>query len=92
MNSLSLVLARILGPEIRVNVVAPGFVDGDWLREGLGEERFAAFKKSYMAAAALHEVVVPEDVAETIYWLGVGARKTTGEIHLVDGGRRTQSL
>jgi 3-oxoacyl-[acyl-carrier protein] reductase len=92
MNSLSMVLARILGPEIRVNVVAPGFVDGDWLREGLGEERFTAFKKSYMAASALHDVVVPEDVAETIYWLGAGARKTTGEIHLVDGGRRVQSL
>jgi 3-oxoacyl-[acyl-carrier protein] reductase len=92
MNSLSLVLARVLGPEIRVNAVAPGFVEGDWLREGLGEERFAIFKKSYIDAAALHDVVSPEDVAETVYWLGAGARKTTGEIQLVDGGRRTQSL
>jgi len=92
MNSLSLVLARVLGPEIRVNVVAPGFVEGDWLREGLGEARYDAAKKAYVADAALSDVVTPEDVAATIYWLGAGAKKTTGEIHLVDGGRRCQSL
>jgi enoyl-[acyl-carrier-protein] reductase (NADH) len=32
--------------------------------------------------------VSPADVAETVYYLGAVASKTTGEVHLVDGGRR----
>jgi NAD(P)-dependent dehydrogenase (short-subunit alcohol dehydrogenase family) len=92
LNALSLALARVLGPEIRVNVVAPGMVDSTWLREGLGEEKFAANRKGYAARAALHDIVTPEDVAQTIYWLGAGALKMTGEIQLVDGGLRTGTI
>ena len=29
--------ARALAPEIRVNSVAPGFIAGEWLQEGLGD-------------------------------------------------------
>jgi enoyl-[acyl-carrier-protein] reductase (NADH) len=43
---------------------------------------------SYESASALGTLVSPEDVAETIYYLGAIASKTTGEVHLVDGGRR----
>jgi NAD(P)-dependent dehydrogenase (short-subunit alcohol dehydrogenase family) len=88
LNGLSLVLARVLGPRIRVNVVAPGMVDSPWLRNGLGPERFETMQRSYESASALHTLVQPEDVAETIYYLGAIASKTTGEVHLVDGGRR----
>jgi NAD(P)-dependent dehydrogenase (short-subunit alcohol dehydrogenase family) len=88
LNALSLVLARVLGPRIRVNVVAPGMVDSPWLRNGLGPERFAAMLKNYESASALNSMVRPEEVAETIYYLGAVASKTTGEVHLVDGGRR----
>jgi NAD(P)-dependent dehydrogenase (short-subunit alcohol dehydrogenase family) len=88
LNALSLVLARVLGPRIRVNVVAPGMVDSPWLRNGLGPERFAAMLHSYESASALNSMVRPEEVAETIYYLGAVASKTTGEVHLVDGGRR----
>ena len=35
--NLTLSLARTLGPKIRVNAVAPGFIEGDWLQQGLGE-------------------------------------------------------
>jgi NAD(P)-dependent dehydrogenase (short-subunit alcohol dehydrogenase family) len=92
LNALSLVLARVLGPDIRVNVVAPGMVDSAWLREGLGEERFEANRKAYSQRSALNGIVNPEDVAETIFWLGAGARRTTGAIELVDGGLRTGAL
>ncbi|HEX3396124.1 MAG TPA: SDR family oxidoreductase [Steroidobacteraceae bacterium] len=88
LNALSLVLARVLGPRIRVNVVAPGMVDSPWLRNGLGPERFEAMRHSYESASALHTLVQPEEVAETIYYLGAIASKTTGEVHPVDGGRR----
>jgi 3-oxoacyl-[acyl-carrier protein] reductase len=88
LNALSLVLARTLGPEIRVNVVAPGMVDSPWLRNGLGPERFEAMLRNYESASALSSLVLPEEVAETVYYLGAVASKTTGEVHLVDGGRR----
>jgi 3-oxoacyl-[acyl-carrier protein] reductase len=88
LNSMTLSLARTLGPQIRVNVVAPGMVDSPWLRNGLGAERFEAMLRNYQAASALGSLVSPEEVAETIYYLGALASKTTGEVHLVDGGRR----
>lgn len=88
LNALSLALARALGPKIRVNVVAPGMVDSPWLRNGLGAERFAAMLRDYESKSALGSLVLPEEVAETVYYVGAMASKTTGEIHLVDGGRR----
>jgi NAD(P)-dependent dehydrogenase (short-subunit alcohol dehydrogenase family) len=88
LNALSLVLARALGPKIRVNVVAPGMVDSPWLRNGLGPERFELMLRSYESASALSSLVRPDEVAETIYYLAAVASKTTGEIHVVDGGRR----
>jgi 3-oxoacyl-[acyl-carrier protein] reductase len=88
LNALTLVLARVLGPQIRVNVVAPGMVDSPWLRNGLGPERFEAMLRNYQSTSALSTLVTPEDVAETVYYLGAVASKTTGEVHLVDGGRR----
>ena len=30
-------LARVMGPEVRVNAVCPGFIEGDWLAEGMGQ-------------------------------------------------------
>jgi 3-oxoacyl-[acyl-carrier protein] reductase len=35
--TLTMSLARVLGPKIRVNAVAPGFVAGEFLQEGLGD-------------------------------------------------------
>ena len=88
LNALTLALARVLGPKIRLNVVAPGMVDSPWLRNGLGPDRFAAMLHNYQSTSALESLVRPEEVAETIYYLGAVAVKTTGEVHLVDGGRR----
>jgi NAD(P)-dependent dehydrogenase (short-subunit alcohol dehydrogenase family) len=88
LNTLTLGLARSLGPKIRVNAVAPGMVDGEWLRKGLGLERFETVRQGYEGKAALESIVTPEDVAEAIYWLGAGARKTTGELIYVDGGMK----
>jgi NAD(P)-dependent dehydrogenase (short-subunit alcohol dehydrogenase family) len=91
LNALSSALARVLGPKIRVNVVAPGMVDSPWLRNGLGPGRFELMLRSYESASALSSLVLPEEVAETIFYLGAVATKTTGEVHVVDGGRRVGS-
>jgi NAD(P)-dependent dehydrogenase (short-subunit alcohol dehydrogenase family) len=88
LNAMTVGLARALGPQIRVNAIAPGFVESQWLRNGMGEARYEARKESYKERAALGEVITPEDVAQAAWWLGVGAAKTTGEVLLVDGGLR----
>lgn len=81
-------LARALGPEIRVNAIAPGLVETPWLMQGLGAERYAQSVQGYKARAALDAVIVPEDVADAAWWLGAGAAKTTGEVLLLDAGLR----
>ncbi len=86
LDSLTISLARALGPEIRVNAVAPGMIEGDWLREGMGDELYQATKKAYSAHAALDAIIRPDEVAETIYFLATAAPRTTGETLLVDAG------
>jgi len=88
LNAMTFGLARALGPEIRVNAIAPGLVETPWLQQGLGAERYAATVEGYKARAALAEVIAPEDVARTAWYLGVEATKTTGEVLLVDAGVR----
>lgn len=87
-NAMTAGLARALGPEIRVNAIAPGLVETPWLQQGLGAERYAATVQGYKARAALEEVTQPEDIAEAAWYLGASAPKTTGEVLLVDAGLR----
>ena len=88
LNALTVGLARALGPDVRVNAIAPGMVDSPWLKKGLGAERYAATATSYRARAALDALILPEDVADAAWWLGAGAAKTTGEVILLDAGLR----
>lgn len=88
LNALTLGLARALAPTIRVNAIAPGLVETDWLRQGLGAERYAVSVAWYHERALLEDVIQPEDVADAAWWLGAGAAKTTGEVLLLDAGLR----
>lgn len=88
LNALTAGLARALGPEVRVNAIAPGLVETPWLQQGLGAERYAASRQAYTGRAALEDVMQPEDIAETAWYLGASAHKTTGEVLLVDAGLR----
>jgi pteridine reductase len=74
-------LARELGPEVRVNAVAPGAVL--WPEDGKAEHEKAAM----LAATALRRAGDPDDVAEAVRWLIQDARYTTGQVIRVDGGR-----
>ena len=74
-------LAKELGPEVRVNAVAPGAVL--WPEQGKAEHEKAAM----LAATALRRAGDPDDVAEAVRWLVQDARYTTGQVIRVDGGR-----
>ena len=86
LNTMTLSLARVLGPGIRVNAVCPGFVQGEWLRAGFGNERYEAIRRHQTETNPLGAPGHPEDMAEVAVWFLEGAGKVTGEIMMVDAG------
>lgn len=86
LNAMTFGLARTLAPDIRINLVAPGIVETNWLERGIGTERFEAARRAFMADSPLAATVLPEDVADACLWLCSGAARTTGECILIDSG------
>jgi 3-oxoacyl-[acyl-carrier protein] reductase len=84
--NLTLTLARALAPAVRVNAVAPGFVDTRWMLQGLGPERHAKTVAAILAGTPLKAVTQPSDVAEPVLWLLEHARHVTGETLHIDAG------
>lgn len=84
--NMTVALARVLGPEIRVNAVAPGFIETRWLRNGLGEQVYELAKKAQSNRAPLKAVCTPEDVSQVVLSLIEGADMVTGETVVIDGG------
>jgi pteridine reductase len=78
---LTMSLAKELGPEVRVNGIAPGAVL--WPEAGIDDER----QQKLIAKTALKRAGDPQDVADAALYLIRDARYTTGEILRVDGGR-----
>ena len=83
--NLTVALARVLAPEVRVNCVAPGFIDTRWLRQGLGQ-LYEAAKQHTLEQTPLGRVATPEDVAQVVLSLIEGADFVTGQTIVVDGG------
>jgi ketoreductase RED2 len=79
LSHMTILLANVLGPEIRVNAVAPGLVDTPWTADW---DDIRAFVK---AQAPLGRSGTAQDIAEVIMAL-VTARYVTGEVIQVDGG------
>jgi 3-oxoacyl-[acyl-carrier protein] reductase len=83
--SLTRLLALNLGPEIRVNAVAPGWMEGDWMERMLAD-RYDDLMARRAKSTPLRRVVTAEDVAEVIVNLLTGNRMVNGEIIVIDGG------
>lgn len=90
--TMTLSLARALGPKIRINAVCPGFIQGDWLREGLGDAQYEAAKLHNERNAPLGVTACPDTVAEAILHFITGPQIVTGETLIVDGGRHLNSV
>ena len=78
---LTRALARELGPQVRVNAVAPGPVL--WPEDGLD----TALQKEITSRTALKRLGSPEDVARACLFFATEAPYVTGQILAVDGGR-----
>ncbi len=83
--SLTKLLALNLGPEIRVNAVAPGWMEGEWMERMLGE-RYDDLMGRRAKMTPLRRVVTADDVGETIVNLLVRNKMVTGEVVVIDGG------
>ena len=85
LNNLTVTLARVMGPEVQVNAVCPGFIDGGWLQGRLGEA-FDNVKGMMEGRSLLGRVCTPDDVRDAILAFVTGSRLATGEILVLDGG------
>jgi 3-oxoacyl-[acyl-carrier protein] reductase len=79
--NLTLNLSRALGPEVRVNAVAPGFIRTPWTA------RFGPqWEELSVRQSVLQRAGTPEDIAEVMLFLCAGAAFMTGQTLLVHGG------
>jgi 3-oxoacyl-[acyl-carrier protein] reductase len=83
--NLTKTLANALGPQIRVNAVAPGWIEGDWMKKTLAGnyEGLMARRAKY---TPLNRCCREDDVADSMLSLILHNRFVTGEIIIVDGG------
>lgn len=83
--SLTKLLALNLAPDVRVNAVAPGWMEGDWMKRMLAD-RYEDLMARRAKSTPLRRCATSEDVAEVIVNLITGNRFVNGEIIVIDGG------
>jgi 3-oxoacyl-[acyl-carrier protein] reductase len=83
--SLTKLLALNLAPDVRVNAVAPGWMEGDWMKRMLAD-RYEDLMARRAKSTPLRRCATAEDVAEVIVSLITSNRFVNGEIIVIDGG------
>jgi ketoreductase RED2 len=79
LNHLTVLLAKVAGPEVRVNAVAPGLIDTPWTQD------WDVVREVVGQVAPLKRSGRPEDVAQVILDVA-GSGYMTGQVVVVDGG------
>jgi 3-oxoacyl-[acyl-carrier protein] reductase len=85
--NMTVSLARVLGPEIRINAVCPGFIQGEWAREGLGPVLYEKSKAFVENKVPLKITATHDQIATTVLYFIEDAALVTGETLLLDGGQ-----
>jgi pteridine reductase len=81
LQMMTLAMAKDLGPQVRVNGVAPGAIL--WPEHDCSsEDQQKILRKTVMGRAGK-----PEDIASAVAYLGLDAPYVTGQVLAVDGGR-----
>lgn len=86
LNMLTQSLSLVLGPEIRINAVAPGAIQTRWLQGGMTAEQYQTFLLQVASMVPLQLVPTAEQIAEALVWFLEGASVVTGEVLMVDAG------
>jgi ketoreductase RED2 len=79
LNHMTVLLAKVVGPDVRVNAVAPGLIDTPWTADW--EFQRAAVE----AITPLKRIGQPLDVAEVVLALARSSYMT-GQVVAIDGG------
>ncbi len=87
LNTMTLSLARVLGPKIRINALCPGFIDTPWHEKGLPAEAVDRVREGTKRMTPLQAASSAEDIADAgLFFLSDASRHVTGETLLVDAG------
>ena len=78
-NHMTALLAKVVGPDVRVNAVAPGLVDTPWTAD------WDTVRGFVNAVAPLKRSGTPEDIADVIVALA-NSKYVTGQVVVIDGG------
>lgn len=79
LNHQTVLLAKVLGPEVRVNAVAPGLIDTPWTAD------WDTVRDGYRQIAPMRRTGRPDDVAEIVLAVATSTFMT-GQVVPVDGG------
>ncbi len=83
--SMTSTFAGALGPSIRVNAIAPGWMDGDWMVRALGD-KYEGLMERRSKATPLKRCATVDDVAETVLAIATSMRFVNGQVIVIDGG------
>jgi len=83
--SMTQTLAGALGPKIRVNALAPGWMEGDWMQKALGSN-YDRLMERRANATPLKRCATADDVGATAVAIATSMRFMTGQTFIVDGG------
>ena len=81
LKTLTSSLAKALAPDVRVNAVSPGFT-----KTNMTNQRSEEHKQKMATQTLLNRIAMPEEIAETIFFLCVSGSYITGETINVNGG------
>jgi ketoreductase RED2 len=79
LNHITALMAKVVGPDVRVNAVAPGLVDTPWTKD------WEVVRGFVQSVAPLQRSGTPDDVADVIVSLA-STPYVTGQVVIVDGG------
>jgi 3-oxoacyl-[acyl-carrier protein] reductase len=86
LNTLTLAMARSMAPQVRVNAIAPGFVEGGLPSRMLDELHHQQAVQAQTESSVLKRVSQPQEVAALAWFLTTQAPGITGEVVMMDNG------
>ena len=86
LNHVSDCLAKVLAPEIRVNSIAPGFIDQTRWNEGVSD--LDKIRAAAAASTPMKRLGTPADITEAVLFFASANDFMTGAMLVVDGGRQ----
>lgn len=87
LNNLTISMARVLAPEVRVNALCPGGMLGNWTRKILTEKQYEERVHRAQTEFPLRRAIMPDDVARAAMFLVQDAIVMTGEALRMDCGQ-----